>query len=76
MNERDALPEGLGDGLELDGRRHRLRIVPEVGCVTPATNSHQRALAGAVFADNGQHFAVAERERNVVERLARRQTAC
>ncbi len=29
---------------------------------------HQRAFAGAVFADDGQHFAALECERNVLER--------
>ena len=40
---------------------------PESGAMGAAENLHQRALAGAVFADERQHFAAAGLERNLAQ---------
>ncbi len=66
MDERDAEAKGLGDVGEMD----RLAVDENFtggGRIDAGNDPHQGALAGAVFADDGEHFASAEGQRDVVE---------
>ena len=45
----------------------RVSTVPAVGCVMPAENLEQGALAGAVLADQTQSLAALEREADIAQ---------
>ena len=72
VDDRDTERPGVGGPVDL----RRLAIQkdrPAVGLVDAGQDLDQRALAGAVLADQGVDLAGQEGERDVVERLGRRE---
>ena len=61
-------PDAGGDGVARAAELHRLAAeqdLARVGLVEPEHRVHQRALAGAVLAEQAEHLALVEREVDV-----------
>src|SRR6056297_1435300 len=67
VNQRDAAIDRVGGALEHHGRAvdpHFALVGPDDSC----QHFHQRAFAGTVFTDHGQHFAARYADADVVQR--------
>ena len=73
-DDRDAEPARIGRRRDLDGPAV-VQQFAGVGAVGAAQHLHQGRFSGAVLAEQHVHFAGAIVERDVVQRLARRETA-